>query len=442
MEIKDIFFQYPEEKERLKGRLAKREKLYDRNLIASIRGIFDEVEKKGDAAVLDATSRFDKADLNSVRISPEEADKALREIPESLKQAAGKALGNIVEVNRALMPQDCWIQEIRPGTYIGEKNTPLESVGLWVPARKGVLISTALMLIGAAKTAGVKRIMVGMPPSAGGGINRTTLGICRLAGADDFFVGNGVGIIAGWAAGTESIPKAGGIFGPGPGGIAAAMAVAFSFGVKTVLGIGPTDSVILVHGDTNIKILAYDLLNEAEHGKDSSSVLVTTDPGLPEKLCPVIEKIIAEGPIERREILEHSFGPEGLSAMVTVPTLELAVEFINDYAPEHMNIRCPEEELKAVLGLIRNAGEILIGEYTPFTAGNYAIGVTAVLPTNSFAKNTSGITCRDMMKTSTIGRLNKNAFLELAPVLREISVNEDLPFHGLAAEIRESEGNL
>ena len=164
--------------------------------------------------------------------------------------------------------------------------------------------------------------------------------------------------------------------------------------------------------------------------------MITTIPGLAEKLVPVLERMIEEGPEERKDILSHSFGPGGLSALITAATMEQAVEFINDYAPEHMNIRCPEDNLEYILGLIRNAGEILVGDHTPFSAGNYALGITAVLPTNGFARNTSGITCRDMMKTSTIGKLNETAFRELAPVIREIAAHENLPYHGMAADIR------
>jgi histidinol dehydrogenase len=162
-----------------------------------------------------------------------------------ISRAVEKAINNIREVNQALMPPAFWQKEIRPGTIIGEKISPLDSVGLYIPARKGPLISTALMLVISAKVAGVKNIVVAMPPQADGKANPSTVAAASIAGAHRVVIGNGVALLAGMTFGTESIPEVAGMFGPGPAGIAAAMSVAFSYGKKAVVGIGPTDCAII-----------------------------------------------------------------------------------------------------------------------------------------------------------------------------------------------------
>ena len=249
-------------------------------------------------------------------------------------------------------------------------------------------------------------------------------------------MGNGVGIIAGFAMGTDSVPEVDGIFGPGPGGIAAAMSVAFSYGKKTVLGIGPTDSAIICDETADPELLAYDLINEGEHGPDSSSVLITTSDETANRILTILPDVIEGIPEKRKENLNTVFSDNGLGAVIRCATIEDGIDFINDYAPEHMIIKCDENNREKVLRDIRNAGEILIGDWAPFTAGNYAIGITAVLPTNGYARNVSGITAKDMVKISTIAELNRAALEKLRPAIREIGKHEGLPAHALAVEKR------
>jgi histidinol dehydrogenase len=187
----------------------------------------------------------DKVTVDKIRVDEEYIKQCVNGLSSELRNAIEKAIKNIAEVNEAIKPEEFWTKEIRPGTIIGEKCTPLSSVGLWVPARKGPLVSTALMLTVAAKVAGVKRIIVGMSPKPDGKGDPATIAAAKLAGADEFVVGNGVGIIAGYSIGTNSIPEVDGIFGPGPNAIAAAMSVAFSYGKRTVVGIGPTEGAII-----------------------------------------------------------------------------------------------------------------------------------------------------------------------------------------------------
>ena len=430
-------FEYPRDKELIRDKLSGRKKLYDRGIIDSVSKIFRQVETDRDKAIIELTEKFDNTRIREIELRGTYIDKAVKNIPESLRKAILHAKENIEEVNRFLLPDKITTAEIRPGTIIGEKHTPLESVGLWVPARKGTLISTALMLIGSAKTAGVKNIYVGMAPTPEGIADKATVAACKIAGADKIFVGNGVGIIAGFSIATESIPEVDGIFGPGPGGIAAAMALAFSYGKKTVLGIGPTDAAVICDESADPDMLAYDLINEAEHGPDSSSILATTSIETAKRTGEKLKEIIDSFPDEfRKANLNKVFGGEGYGAIIHAPSINEAIDVVNDYAPEHMIIKCDDGNKKIVLDNIKNAGEILIGDYAPFSAGNYAIGITAVLPTNGFAKNISGISAKDMIKTSTIGQLDKQALEKLLPTISELGKWEGLPAHVLAAEKR------
>nr|WP_144928922.1 histidinol dehydrogenase [Paenibacillus bovis] len=428
-------FEFPRDKNELYKMLAFHKQLLDRNIFQSIFEIFDEVSNFGDTAVVQNTEKFDEIKIDNIKLSEEYVKHCTENLSPSLSSAIKRAINNITEVNQVLVPRS-WKKQIRPGTIIGEKVTPLESVGLWVPARKGPLISTALMLVVAAKTAGVQKIVVGMPPNKDGLGDPGTVAAAKLAGADEFVIGNGVSVIAGFSVGTPSIPEVNGIFGPGPGGIAAAMNVAISYGKKSIIGIGPTESAIIADESGNPQKIAHDLINEAEHGPDSSAILVTTSLELAKDVEKHIKYIINNVNNTKREILEHVFSNQGMGAIIIAPKIESACEIINDFAPEHLMLICRPENEKLVLDQITNAGEILIGENTPFSAANYGIGITAVLPTNSFAKAYSGITSKEMVKYSTIGELNREALEDILPIIREFGKYEMLPNHVDAANIR------
>lgn len=212
------------------------------------------------------------------------------------------------------------------------------------------------------------------------------------------------------------------------------MFAAMMRGKRSAPGIGPSDCAVLADESADPALAARDLANEAEHGPDSSAVLVTTSAALAERTAESLRRIIAES--ERRGYLEAVFGPSGRGAIVIASDLDRACAFLNDYAPEHLMIVCEPETEREALKRIRHAGEILLGPDTPFSAANYGIGITAVLPTNRFARAYSGVTARDMMKVSTIGRLNEDALRGIAPVIREFARCEGLSAHQAAADIR------
>ncbi|MBN1906550.1 MAG: histidinol dehydrogenase [Deltaproteobacteria bacterium] len=431
--MKDLLFILPGDEERLKRRLAPRKRLLNSALVSDISALFKEVESSGDKAVRDATERFDRIKVEEIRVADAYIERCLNDLTPKFRKAVEKAINNIREVNEALMPKAHWQKEIRPGTIIGEKISPLDSVGLYIPARKGSLISTALMLVTSARVAGVKNIVVAMPPQEDGKANRSTVAAAKMAGAHRVVIGNGVALLAGMTFGTESIPEVAGMFGPGPAGIAAAMSVAFSYGKKAVVGIGPTDCAIIADESADPGWLAKNLMCEAEHGPDSSVLLATTSMAIAEGVAKGLIQRIALAPVTRRPILERVFGPDGMGAIAVVQDIHSAIRAVDEYAPEHLLLACKKEIEEEVLSQVHNAGEILIGHNTSFSAANYAIGITAVLPTNGFARAFSGITCRDMIKTSTIGGLSAEALHDLEETIRALGEEEGLPCHVEAA---------
>jgi histidinol dehydrogenase len=248
-----------------------------------------------------------------------------------------------------------------------------------------------------------------------------------------------VALLAGLCLGSGSFGEVEGVYGPGSPGITAAMAAAFSYGKRTVAGIGPTDCVVVADETADARITAYDLCNEAEHGEDSPALLVTDSPELARAVTRHLRKAVEQAPQPRRQILEKVFGASGMGSVVLAPDMDTAVQFVNDFAPEHVMVTVDSAHERAVAAGIHNAGEMLLGPWTPFSAANYAIGITAVLPTNGCARRFSGVTCRDMMKHISTARLDRNALESLLPTIRSIGEHETLPMHVRAATARTGE---
>ncbi len=418
------------------ARLTRREALVDSNLIGGVQALFSRVKAEGDRAVLDATRTHDGVRLDALRVPEPTIQQALEALPSELRTAIKVARARIEWVNRELMPRDV-VREMEPGVRVGELYRPLDSVALWIPCRKGPLLSTALMLVTAARVAGVPRILALMPPRADGTADPGTLAAARLAGAHACFVGNGVALLAAVTHGTESVPRVAGVFGPGPGGIAVAMAMAGMYGLKTVVGIGPTDCAVLADDSADARLVAWDLASEAEHGPDSAALLATPFEAFARAVATELTGIIQRAEPGRRENLRQVFGPTGRGMLVVSPDFDASCELAARFAPEHLSVVCrPELRASAISSAV--AGELLLGSHTPFAAANYAIGITAVLPTNGAARSLSGITARDMLRTATLAELDQVALATLVPTIVTLAHYEGLPCHAAAAEARGS----
>lgn len=424
----------PRDQASVSERMARRVALVDAELIGGVQAIFAQVKQAGDDAVLTATRSHDGVELEALRVPEAAIQQALAELAPELRTAIKVARARIERVNQELMPRDV-VRELEPGVQVGELYRPLDSVALWIPCRKGPLVSTALMLVTAARVAGVPRIVVLMPPRADGSADPGTLAAARLAGAHACFVGNGVALLAAAAHGTASLPRVAGVFGPGPGGIAVAMAMAGMFGLKTVVGIGPTDCAVLADDSADPRLVAWDLASEAEHGPDSAALLATPSAELAGAVAAELGAIIAGAEPNRRENLRQVFGQAGRGMLVVTPDFDAACELAAKFAPEHLSVVCsPERRPTAISTAV--AGELLLGSHTPFAAANYAIGITAVLPTNGAARALSGITARDMLRTTTLGELDDVALAGLTPTIQTLARYEGLPCHAAAVGAR------
>ena len=428
-----ILFQATEERQ-IDERLARRESLFDPDLIGSVHALFERVRLTGDRALLEATQEHDGVQLQSSVIPAAVVESAAQALPTELRAAIDVSRARIARVNEHCLTSDR-IVEMEPGVRVGELFRPLDSVALWVPCRKGPLLSTALMLTCAARAAGVRRIVLMMPPRADGSADPGTLAAGFLAGATEFQLGNGVALIAAATHGTASVQRVDGVFGPGPGGIAVAMGMAGMYGLKTVVGIGPTDCAVLADDSADARLIAWDLASEAEHGPDSAALLVTPFEPLARAVAAHLSEIIAASPALRRANLERVFGSAGRGMLVVCPNFDAACALTARFAPEHLSIVC-RAELRELALSSAVAGEVLIGESTPFAAANYAIGITAVLPTNGAARSISGITARDMRRIMTFAELAPGALELLGPTIQVLADYEGLPNHAAAAKAR------
>ncbi len=435
---------YGEDRREIEERMARRSLQIGPDLVRQVAGIVEDVRQRGDEAILDATERWDSVRPASVRVEESEVEEARKEIPEKALRALRKARDRIAIFNRRLLPKaGPSLKEIAPGIAVGEKFTPLSAAGLWVPCRKAPLASTMLMLAVPATTAGVKRIVASTPPLPDGRVDPVTLVAAEMAGVSEVVRGNGVALIGAMAFGTRSVPRVEAIYGPGPPAVMAAQGYVGIYGIRTGPPQGPSECMILADDSSDPAQVALDLLNECEHGPDSSAVLVTNSPTLAERAREALDRAV-DGLVEpRRDYVRTALAGKGM--VVLVGSEGEATDFINEYAPEHLQIALGRRKCVRMLAGIRNAGEILLGQSTPFSAANYAMGITAVLPTGGSARSFSGVTARDYIKSTTLGRLDPEALPGVCRIVEALGEAEGLPAHVQAClaklRPRHGEGN-
>lgn len=418
---------YGREYEEILARMGKRRPSFDETLFEDVSEIIEEVRERGDEAVIEATADFDSVKLASILVGAEERRAALDSIDPDLLSVLREAGQRIEKVNLRFMPESAALEEVEPGIWAGRKVSPLSAAGLWVPCRKGPLASTMLMLAVPARVAGVKEVVAATPPLSDGGVDPVTLAAADVAGVSRVVRGNGVALIAAMAFGTESVPRVEAIFGPGPPAISVAMAYVGMYGVRTGPAMGPSECMIIADGSADAGEAARDLLSECEHGPDSSGVLVTDSRAFAELVQSRLVSIVEELPEPRRGYATGAMADRGM--IVVVDDLGRAADLANAYAPEHLQIAVEGEKQGRLLDGIRNAGEILLGQSTPFSGANYAMGITAVLPTGGSARAFSGIDVNSYLKASTLGRVDREALPGLCRIVRALGEAEGFPAH-------------
>ena len=363
---------------------------------ADVKKILDEVKEKKDEAVFAYTKQFDKADIDAsnIRVTEAEMAEAYELVDAELLRIIRSALKNI-EAYHAKQMQYSWFDSKPDGTMLGQKVTPLQRVGVYVPGGKAVYPSSVLMNIMPAKVAGVEEIIMVTPPGRDGKVNPTTLVAAKEAGADQVYKVGGAQAIAALAYGTESIPKADKIVGPG--NIYVALAKKAVYGHVSIDSIaGPSEILVLADAGANPRYVAADLLSQAEHDELASAILVTTSMELAEKVSEQTDLFIRE--LSRGEIIRKSLDNYG--HILVADTMEDAIDAANEIASEHLEIMTADPY--QVMTKIRNAGAIFIGEYSSEPLGDYFAGPNHILPTNGTAKFFSPLSVDDFLKKSSI----------------------------------------
>jgi histidinol dehydrogenase len=411
--------------------------IFDPGLRASIGALIDDVRTRGDAAVCEALARFDgiEIDPDGLRLTDDELRSAT--VDPAVDRAIDDAIAHLRTFNEAQRDRSTdWSIESEPGLRVGEKITPITSVGLFTPSGKASYPSVAYQLAVPALVAGVPSISLVVPPVPGGAgeVDPAVLVVCRKLGIDSIFRVNGPAGIAALGFGTESIPRVRKIVGPGSPAVTIAQVEMQRHGVATMMLLGPTESLVIADDSADPHRLACDLLIEAEHGTDSSVVLLTTSAGLADATDDELDRQLAALPPVRADAARAALGPNG--GCVLVDTLEQAVGIANEYAPEHLQVAVSPGAVDDVVDQLVNAGEILIGQDTPFSAANFVIGCPASLPTSGFAHVSSGITADAFLKRTAIARADADALDRLAPSVLALADHEGFPAHANAIRER------
>ena len=397
---------------------------------ARVAAIIEEVRKNRDAAVFSYTKQFDRAEINAdnIVVTDEEINEAYATVAPELLDVIRKSLVNIRAFHSKQL-QNSWFTSGENGTILGQKVTPLDKVGVYVPGGKAVYPSSVLMNVVPAKVAGVPHIYMTTPPGADGKIAASTLVAAKEAGVDTIYKVGGAQAIAALAFGTESIPKVDKIVGPG--NIYVALAKKAVFGHVSIDSIaGPSEILVLADETANPEYVAADLLSQAEHDELASAILVTTSEELAKKVSDETDKFIKE--LSRGEIIQKSLDNYGY--ILVTDTMDEAIETANEIASEHLEIQTKNPF--DVMTKIRNAGAIFIGEYASEPLGDYFAGPNHVLPTNGTAKFFSPLSVDDFIKKSSIISYSENALRAIHEDIEAFATAEHLTAHANSIKVR------
>lgn len=403
--------------------------------VEKVRPIIERVRSEGDAALSHFARELDKSpvDPDAIAATPEDFDQAFEALDSEMIEVLTFASDNVRRFHESQMPEEMWFKEMHPGVFAGDRIVPIDSVACYVPRGKGSFPSVVMMTAIPAVVAQVPKAVIITPPGPDGKIDAATLVAARLAGIERVYKCGGAQGVAAVAYGTETVPRCLKIVGPGSPWVVAAKRV-LADRIDPGIPAGPSEAIILADETANGPVCALDLLIEAEHGSDSSAYLVTNS-------RKVAEAARAAVPDFWREMSDQrvGFSTDVLcgerGGIVLTESMEDAIDFVNDYAPEHLEIQAKDPH--QYLGMIRNAGEILMGEHTAVSLGNFVLGPNAVLPTNAAARTRSPLSVFDFTKRISIGHVTKKGYDQLAPYAFKFARYEGFDAHGNAlSELR------
>jgi histidinol dehydrogenase len=398
--------------------------------IEKVKPIVAAVKAEGDVALARFAQQFDKSPVTAETIAATPADfaRADKTLDPKMREAMAFAADSIIAFHKAQMPEKQWMKELRPGVFAGDRTTPIPSVACYVPRGKGAFPSSVLMTCIPATVAGVEDICIITPPGPDGQIDDATLVAAKLAGVAKVYKAGGAQGIAAVAFGTQTIAPVRKIVGPGSPWVAAAKRIVSDF-VDVGTPAGPSESIVLADGTTSGRLAALDLLIESEHGPDSSGYLVTWDEQVARDALAALNDFCAKMGAQRVEFASTVLsGP--LGGIVLAADEDDACRFVNDYAPEHLQILSKEPE--RYLDKIKHAGEILLGEYAPSTVANFVVGPSHVLPTGGWAQTGSALSVHDFLKRTSLVNITRQGYELLAPHAKAFADYEGFDAHGNA----------
>ncbi len=397
-------------------------------LDSTVRNILIRVKNSGDQALKEMTTQFDKVTISSLAVTPQEVTKAIDLVDEELKKAISIAAANIEAFHKAQL-RDVVTVETMPGVTCWRKGVPIERVGIYIPGGTAPLFSTVLMLAIPARLAGCSEIILCSPPDQHGNINPAILYAAHLTGVTRIFKVGGAQAIGALAYGTESIPKVDKIFGPGNQYVTKAKQLVNQDGTAIDMPAGPSEVLVWADETATPSFVAADLLSQAEHGTDSQVMLVLPDATILESIQQEITLQLESLP--RKVVAEQAL----LHSRVVIFTEENeALNFVNDYAPEHLIINTKDAEKLAEK--VINAGSVFLGNYTPEAAGDYASGTNHTLPTNGYAKAYAGVSVESFLKYITFQKISEKGIRNLGPAVERMAEAEQLDAHKKAISIR------
>ncbi len=408
--------------------LCKRPALSSEDLEERVQAIIRQVKLGGDKALKELCLRFDKAVLNDLKVSRQETELAIQSIHCELKEAIALAAANIRKFHAA-QKRDEEVVETMPGVSCWRKSVAIETVGLYIPGGSAPLFSTILMLAVPAQLAGCRRIFICTPPDEMGEINPAILYTAALLNIPHIYKVGGAQAIAAMAFGTETIPKADKIFGPGNQFVTKAKEMVLKSGTAIDLPAGPSEVLVIADQQANAGFVASDLLSQAEHGPDSQVVLLTNDPELIPKIKVELENQMDALPRAElaKKALENSFS-------AVLPSLAACVDFSNLYAPEHLILAV--ENAEKYVDKVQNAGSVFLGNFSCESAGDYASGTNHTLPTNGYARSYSGVSLDSFVKKITFQKITKEGLQNIGKTIERLAEAEHLWAHKNAVSIR------
>jgi len=399
-------------------------------LFDSVRDIIRDVRKRGDEALFDYTEIFDGVKISSLRVDSSEINEGVNNCSEELKQSVGIASENISKFHRAQTVEDILV-ETMPGVKCSQRSVPIGRVGLYIPGGTAPLFSTLLMLAIPAKEAGCREIVVFTPPSKNGKVSNELLYIANMLGIKEIYKVGGVQAIAAMAYGTESIRKVDKIFGPGNQYVNEAK-IQVSRDVAIDMVAGPSEVMILADDTAVSSYLSADMLSQAEHGRDSQSILLTTSPSIAKQVLQLLDEQTSG--LSRGEIIGESIKN---CRIIVLSSIDEMIRLSNNYAPEHLILAIDEAD--SYCDKIVNAGSVFVGNYSPETIGDYCSGTNHTLPTSGWAKSTGGVSLSSFQKRITFQEITKEGILLVGPVASLMAAAEGLTAHKLSVDTRVSD---